>query len=75
MKRTNMVRNARALLGSVTRLLCLADEVDVTDLLKKLAIVKEAVIRIGQAQTQEQLDEVHRVKNYVKNSDKMLKIM
>ena len=60
MKRTNMVRNARALLGSVTRLLCLADEVDVTDLLKKLAIVKEAVIRIGNAQTQEQLDEAYK---------------
>ena len=40
MKRGAMVRAARALLSSVTRLLILADMVDVHLLLKKLRVVR-----------------------------------
>ena len=43
MKRGAMVRAARALLSSVTRLLILADMVDVHLLLKKLRVVRNLI--------------------------------
>lgn len=52
-KRGTMVRAARALLSAVTRLLILADMVDVHLLLKSLRVVEDDVERIKGATTQE----------------------
>nr|CAB3234268.1 catenin alpha-2 [Phallusia mammillata] len=46
MKRGSMVRAARALLSSVTRLLILADMADVFELLRRLKIVQKSVARV-----------------------------
>ncbi|XP_077991933.1 catenin alpha-2-like [Glandiceps talaboti] len=54
-KRGNMVRAARALLSSVTRLLILADMVDVHLLLKSLRIVEDDLQRVRNARTQKDL--------------------
>ena len=43
-KRANMVRAARALLSSVTRLLCVADMADVYRLLASLRMVNHSII-------------------------------
>lgn len=54
-KRGAMVRAARALLSAVTRLLILADMVDVHLLLKSLRIVEDDLDRIRNAQNQQDL--------------------
>ncbi|XP_070539853.1 catenin alpha-2-like [Ptychodera flava] len=54
-KRGNMVRAARALLSSVTRLLILADMVDVHLLLKSLRVVEDDLAKVKNAQTQQEL--------------------
>ena len=54
-KRGEMVRAARALLSSVTRLLILADMVDVHLLLKSLRIVEDDLDRIRNASSQQEL--------------------
>ncbi|XP_077864712.1 catenin alpha-2-like [Saccoglossus kowalevskii] len=55
-KRATMVRAARALLSAVTRLLILADMVDVQLLLRSLRIVKEDLRGIKDARTEHELD-------------------
>ncbi|KAK3609215.1 hypothetical protein CHS0354_035155 [Potamilus streckersoni] len=55
MKRGAMVRAARALLSSVTRLLILADMVDVHLLLKSLRVVEGDLERIKNAASQQEL--------------------
>ncbi|XP_013405994.1 catenin alpha-2 isoform X3 [Lingula anatina] len=55
MKRGAMVRAARALLSAVTRLLILADMVDVHLLLKSLRIVEDDLERIRNATSQQEL--------------------
>lgn len=54
-KRGSMVRAARALLSAVTRLLILADMVDVHLLLQTLRIVEDDLEKIKQSQNQEDL--------------------
>lgn len=56
-KRQTMIRHARDLLSSVTRLLTLADEVDVVNLLKRLQLVKEALRKVALAGDTSALDE------------------
>ncbi|XP_067934469.1 catenin alpha-2-like [Watersipora subatra] len=53
--RSSMVRAARALLSAVTRLLILADMVDVYLLLKSLRAVEEDVHRLHQASSQQEV--------------------
>lgn len=55
MKRGAMVRAARALLSAVTRLLIIADMVDVHLLLKTLRIVEDDLARIRNAASQQEL--------------------
>ncbi|KAL4231940.1 Catenin alpha-1 [Mactra antiquata] len=55
MKRGAMVRAARALLSAVTRLLILADMVDVHLLLKSLRVVENDLDRIKNASSQQEL--------------------
>lgn len=55
MKRGAMVRAARALLSAVTRLLILADMVDVHLLLKSLRVVENDLDRIRNASSQQEL--------------------
>ncbi|KAF6019214.1 alpha-Cat [Bugula neritina] len=54
-KRSAMVRAARALLSAVTRLLILADMVDVYLLLKSLRAVEEDLHRLNQASSQQEV--------------------
>ncbi|XP_055332625.1 catenin alpha-like [Paramacrobiotus metropolitanus] len=56
-KRANMVRAARSLLSAVTRLLILADEVDVRKLLKSLRIVEANLERFRNATSQQEIVE------------------
>ena len=60
MKRSTMIRNARSLLASVTRLLTLADEVDVINLLKRLKLVREALHKIKDARDSKQLEDAYK---------------
>ncbi|XP_064465746.1 catenin alpha-like [Ornithodoros turicata] len=55
MKRGNMVRSARNLLSAVTRLLILADMVDVHRLLKSLIVVKDDLDKVKNASSQSEL--------------------
>lgn len=55
LKRGNMVRAARNLLSAVTRLLILADMVDVHLLLKSLHIVEDDLNRLKNASSQDEL--------------------
>ena len=55
LKRGNMVRAARNLLSSVTRLLILADMVDVHLLLKSLHVVEDDLDKLRDASSQEEL--------------------
>ncbi|KAM6458805.1 catenin alpha-1 [Python bivittatus] len=54
-KRGNMVRAARALLSAVTRLLILADMVDVYRLLVQLKVVEEGILKLRNAGTEQDL--------------------
>ncbi|XP_039272069.2 catenin alpha-2-like [Styela clava] len=55
MKRGSMVRAARALLSSVTRLLILADMADVLNLLKRLRITQQSMSRVKDSHDQDEL--------------------
>lgn len=55
LKRGNMIRAARNLLSAVTRLLILADMVDVHLLLKSLHIVEDDLKRLKNASSQDEL--------------------
>jgi len=55
-----MVRAARALLSSVTRLLTLADMADVYNLLSRLKIVQKSVVAVKESANPEEL-----VKNFM----------
>lgn len=57
LKRGNMVRAARNLLSAVTRLLILADMVDVHRLLKSLRVVEDDLERLRGASSQAELEE------------------
>ena len=57
LKRGNMVRAARNLLSAVTRLLILADMVDVHRLLKSLQVVEDDLERLRGASSQVELEE------------------
>lgn len=50
-----MVRAARALLSSVTRLLTLADLADVYNLLKHLRITQKSMAKVKDARNQDEL--------------------
>lgn len=50
-----MVRAARALLSSVTRLLILADMADVLNLLKRLRITQQSMKRVKDSRNQDEL--------------------
>lgn len=54
-KRATMVKAARALLSAVTRLLIVADMVDVHNLLKSLRIVKDDLLMVRNASSQQEL--------------------
>lgn len=60
MKRGNMVRSARNLLSAVTRLLILADMVDVHRLLKSLRVVEDDLDKVKNASSQSELMEFFR---------------
>ncbi|CAK8697210.1 unnamed protein product [Clavelina lepadiformis] len=60
MKRGSMVRAARALLSSVTRLLILADMADVFNLLRRLKIVRKSIAAVKESTNQDDL-----VKNFM----------
>lgn len=62
-KRTNMVKAARNLLAAVTRLLILADMVDVHCLLKRLKGVEDDLERVQNASSQAELVESFRIFN------------
>jgi len=55
-KREKVVRHARAVLSAVTRLLVLADMVDVERLLEKLRIAKGSLGKVKEASTQDELN-------------------
>jgi len=61
LKRGNMVRAARNLLSAVTRLLILADMVDVHLLLKSLHIVEDDLNKLKNASSQDELMDNMRV--------------
>ena len=60
LQRGSMVRAARALLSSVTRLLILADLADVYNLLRQLKIVQKSVVAVKESTNPEEL-----VKNFM----------
>lgn len=63
LKRGNMVRAARNLLSAVTRLLILADMVDVHLLLKSLHVVEDDLNKLRNASSQDELLNNMRVSN------------
>jgi len=70
-KRGNMVRAARALLLAVTRLLILADMVDVHLLLKSLRIVEDDLEKLKKASNQAEL--MDGLRNFGKNASDLLR--
>jgi len=54
-QRGSMVRAARALLSSVTRLLILADMADVYELLRRLKIVQKSVTKVRDSTNPDEL--------------------
>ncbi|KAG1678665.1 Catenin alpha [Nymphon striatum] len=69
-KRGNMVRAARNLLSAVTRLLILADMVDVHLLLKSLRVVEDDLEKVKTANSQSELMESF--KNFGKNAFELM---
>jgi len=63
MKRGSMVRAARSLLSSVTKLLILADMADVYRLLNQLKLVKRSAIRVRDAANSDDLDKCYQLFN------------
>ncbi|XP_077992996.1 catenin alpha-2-like isoform X2 [Glandiceps talaboti] len=71
-KRSNMVRAARALLSAVTRLLILADMVDVQLLLRNLKLVEADLRKLKDARTDHELD--NKYKTYAQDANKLNKM-
>lgn len=65
LRRGNMVRAARNLLSAVTRLLVLADMVDVHLLLKSLHVVQDDLNKLRNASSQDELLNNMRVSNWI----------
>ncbi|XP_033207297.1 catenin alpha isoform X2 [Belonocnema kinseyi] len=70
LKRGNMVRAARNLLSSVTRLLILADMVDVHLLLKSLHVVEEDLKKLQNASSQGEL--LENIKQFGRNATELM---
>ncbi|XP_070540848.1 catenin alpha-2-like isoform X2 [Ptychodera flava] len=71
-KRSNMVRAARALLSAVTRLLILADMVDVQLLIRNLKIVEADLRNIRDARSEQEL--ANKFKAYAEDASKLNKL-
>uniref|UniRef100_A0A336MMC9 CSON001946 protein n=1 Tax=Culicoides sonorensis TaxID=179676 RepID=A0A336MMC9_CULSO len=71
LKRGNMVRAARNLLSAVTRLLILADMVDVHCLLKSLQIVEDDLDKLRNASSQDEL--VNNMKQFGRSANELIK--
>ncbi|XP_026846045.1 catenin alpha [Drosophila miranda] len=71
LKRGNMVRAARNLLSAVTRLLILADMVDVHLLLKSLHIVEDDLNKLKNASSQDELME--NMRQFGRNAGELIK--
>ncbi|XP_043472563.1 catenin alpha isoform X2 [Leptopilina heterotoma] len=70
LKRGNMIRAARSLLSSVTRLLILADMVDVHLLLKSLQVVEEDLKKLQNASSQGEL--LENIKQFGRNATELM---
>lgn len=70
LKRGNMVRAARNLLSAVTRLLILADMVDVHLLLKSLRVVEDDLIKVKNASSQPEL--LENIKAFGRNASELM---
>ncbi|EDW63168.1 catenin alpha [Drosophila virilis] len=71
LKRGNMVRAARNLLSAVTRLLILADMVDVHLLLKSLHIVEDDLNKLKNASSQDEL--MNNMRQFGRNAGELIK--
>lgn len=71
LKRGNMVRAARNLLSAVTRLLILADMVDVHLLLKSLHVVEEDLNNLKNASSQDEL--LNNMRQFGRNANELIK--
>ncbi|KNC30017.1 Catenin alpha [Lucilia cuprina] len=71
LKRGNMVRAARNLLSAVTRLLILADMVDVHLLLKSLHVVEDDLNRLKNASSQDEL--LNNMRQFGRNANELIK--
>lgn len=71
LKRGNMVRAARNLLSAVTRLLILADMVDVHLLLKSLHVVEEDLNNLRNASSQDEL--LNNMRQFGRNANELIK--
>ncbi|CAH1390610.1 unnamed protein product [Nezara viridula] len=69
-KRGNMVRAARNLLSAVTRLLILADMVDVHLLLKSLRVVEDDLVKVKNASSQPEL--LENIKAFGRNASELM---
>lgn len=70
-KRASMVRAARNLLSAVTRLLILADMVDVHLLLKSLHVVEEDLNNLRNASSQDEL--LNNMRQFGRNANELIK--
>lgn len=70
LKRGNMVRAARNLLSAVTRLLILADMVDVHLLLKSLRVVEDDLEKVKNASSQVEL--LDNIKGFARNASELM---
>jgi len=71
LKRGNMVRAARNLLSAVTRLLILADMVDVHLLLKSLHVVEDDLDKLRDASSQDEL--LSNMRQFGRNANELIK--
>ncbi|XP_055697730.1 catenin alpha [Phlebotomus papatasi] len=71
LKRGNMVRAARNLLSAVTRLLILADMVDVHCLLKSLHVVEDDLDKLKNASSQDEL--LNNMRQFGNNANELIK--
>uniref|UniRef100_A0A6B2E4V5 Putative alpha-catenin n=1 Tax=Phlebotomus kandelakii TaxID=1109342 RepID=A0A6B2E4V5_9DIPT len=71
LKRGNMVRAARNLLSAVTRLLILADMVDVHCLLKDLQVVEDDLDKLKNASSQDEL--LNNMRQFGNNANELIK--
>ncbi|XP_069672859.1 catenin alpha isoform X1 [Periplaneta americana] len=72
LKRGNMVRAARNLLSAVTRLLILADMVDVHLLLKSLRVVEDDLEKLKNASSQSEL--LDNIKTFGRNASELMSL-